>query len=135
MVRLILGVIGGFVAWLLVWVGIEKVLTAISPGWFGAQQQAFQAAIENGGTFDPDTAFLLTQIVSASVVSIVAGFLAALIAGENRRAPMILGFLLLAMGLSKAVMSWAVVPIWYHIVFTAVLIPMTILGGRLKKRA
>jgi hypothetical protein len=29
-------------------------------------------------------------------------------------------------------MSWPYVPLWYHVVFTALLVPMTILGGRLK---
>lgn len=73
--------------------------------------------------------------------SAVAGFLPAMIAGENKRAPLILGFMLLAMGLLKLAMSWAYVPIWYHIIFTAILIPMTIMailipmiiiGGKLK---
>jgi hypothetical protein len=62
----------------------------------------------------------------------MAGFLAALIAGENKRAPLILGFLLLAFGLLIVVLSWPYVPIWYHIIFTAMLLPMVILGGKLK---
>jgi len=67
-----------------------------------------------------------------TIVSAMSGYLAALIADENLRGPMFLGFLLLAMGLMKAYMSWPYVPIWYHVVFTAVLIPMAILGGKLK---
>jgi hypothetical protein len=61
----------------------------------------------------------------------MSGFLAALIAGENKRAPLVLGFLLLALGLLKVAMSWPYVPIWYHVIFTAMLLPMTILGGKL----
>ena len=132
MLRIVLGVIAGFFTWAIVWVGSEKILSAISPEWFGAQLRAFQAAVENGGPFTPDTTFLLTQIVGASIVSVISGFLAALVAGENRRAPLILGFLLLALGLLKVVMSWPYVPIWYHVIFTALLLPMTILGGKLK---
>ncbi len=135
MVRIVLGVIAGFVSWMIVWVASEKILSAISPDWFGAQQGAFQAAIENGSQFNPDTTFLLTQIVSASIVSVLSGFLAALVAGGNKRAPLILGFLLVAVGLLKVVMSWPYVPIWYHIIFTAILLPMTIFGGRLKTTA
>ena len=135
MVRILLGVIAGFFGWVLVWVGSEKILSAISPTWFGAQQSAFQAAIENGGQFNPDTTFLLTQVVFAFIVSLLSGFLAALVAGGNKRAPLILGFLLLAVGLLKVVMSWPYVPIWYHVVFTAILLPMTILGGKLKTTA
>ena len=132
MVRIVLSVIAGFIAWLIAWFGSEKILSAISPEGFGAHQRAFQAAIENGGQFTADTTLLLTHIVLGSIVSVMSGFLATLIAGENKRAPLILGFLLLAVGLLKAVMSWQYVPIWYHVIFTALLIPMTIMGGKLK---
>ncbi len=131
MVRIVLGVIAGFFAWVIAWVGSEKILSAIWPE-FGTHQRAFQAAIENGGPFTADTGALLTHIVLGSIVSVMSGFLAALIAGENQRAPVFLGFLLLAVGVLKAVMSWPYVPIWYHLVFTALLLPMAILGGKLK---
>ena len=130
MLRIVLGVIAGFVSWLMVWVGSEKILSAIWPA-FGVHQRAFEEAIKNGGQFTADTTMLLTHIVLASTVSLLAGFLAALIAGENKRAPLVLGFLLLALGLLKAVMSWPYVPIWYHVIFTAILLPMAIIGGKL----
>lgn len=133
MVRIALGVIAGFFAWLILWVGMEKILSAIWPE-FGRQQRAFQAAVENGGEFTAATTILLTQIVIGSIVSVLCGFLAALIASENKRAPLILGFLLLAMGLLKLSMSWAYVPIWYHVIFTAILFPMAIIGGKLKTK-
>lgn len=134
MVRIVLGVISGFFAWFIAWVGSEKILSAIWLG-FGAHQRAFEEAVKNGGQFTADTTMLLTHIVLGSIVSVMSGFLAALIAGENKRAPLVLGFLLLAVGLLKLVMSWPYVPIWYHVVFTAILLPMTIMGGRLKTTA
>ena len=132
MVRIVMGVIAGFFAWALAWFGGEKILSAIWPEGFGAHQRAFEAAVTNGGQFTADTTLLLIHIVLGSIVSVMSGFLAALVAGENKRAPVALGFLLLAFGLLKAVMSWPYVPIWYHVIFTALLIPMTITGGRLK---
>jgi hypothetical protein len=132
MVRIALGVIAGFFAWIIVWVGTEKILSALLPKWYGVPQLAFQQAVENGGQFTAETRLLLAHIVIGSIVSVMSGFLAALIAGENIRAPLVLGFLLLAMGLLKAVMSWPYVPIWYHVIFTAILLPMAILGGKLK---
>ena len=133
MVRIILGAIVGFFAWSIVWVGSEKILSAIWPQWYGAHQVAFEAAIANGGQFTPDTTILLMNIVRGSIVSAMCGFLAALIAGENRRSPLILGVLLLAFDLLIVVLSWRLVPIWYGVIFTVLLIPMTIIGGRLKK--
>ena len=131
MMRIVLGAIGGFFAWVMAWVGGEKILSAMWPEGYGAHQLAFQAAIENGGQFTADTTLLLTHIVLASIVSVMSGFLATLIAGENIRAPLVLGFLLLAFGVLKAVMSWPYVPIWYHVIFTAILLPMAIIGGKL----
>jgi hypothetical protein len=87
--------------------------------------------IKNGGEFAPNSSMLLTHIVVGSIVSVMAGGLAALAAGENSRAPLIVGILLLAMGIAKAVMSWQYVPIWYHVIFTAILLPMAIVGGKL----
>ena len=75
---------------------------------------------------------LLMNIVLGSIVSVMSGFLAALIAGENKRSPLVLGFLLLALDLLMVVMSWRHVPLWYGVIFTAMLIPMTIMGGKLK---
>jgi len=132
MVRIVLGVIAGFLAWVTVWVGSEKILSAIWPEGFGVHQRAFEEAVKNGGEFTADTTHLLVHIVLGSIVSVMAGFLAALIAGENTRAPLILGFLLLALGLLKAVMSWPYVRIWYHVIFTALLMPMAMMGGKLK---
>lgn len=34
------------------------------------------------------------------------------------------------MGLMKAMMSWSLVPIWYHVLFTGLLCVMAIVGGR-----
>jgi hypothetical protein len=133
--RIVLGVIAGFISWLIAWFGSEKILSAIWPVGFGAHQRAFEEALKNGGPFTANTTMLLTHIVIGSIVSVMSGFLAALIAGENKRAPLVLGFLLLAVGLLKVVMSWPYVPIWYHVIFTAILLPLTIMGGRLKTSA
>jgi len=130
MLRIVLGVIAGFIAWLIVWVGIEKILSAIWPA-FGVHQKAFEEAIKNGGEFSPNSTMLLTHIVIGSILAVGSGSLAALIAGENARAPLVVGCLLLAMGLLKAYMSWPYVPIWYHVIFTAILLPMAIMGGKL----
>ena len=131
MVRIVFGVIAGFFAWVIVWVGSEKILSAIWPEGFGAHQRAFEEAIKNGGQFTANTTLLLIQIVIGSIVSVMSGFLAALVAGENTRAPLVLGFLLVALGLLKVVLSWPYVPIWHHVIFTALLLPMTIMGSKL----
>ena len=133
MTRTVLGVFAGFVAWTIAWVGSEMILSSIWPEWYGAHQRAFTAAIKSGGQFSADATVLLIHILCASVVSLIAGFVAALVARESKRAPLILGVVLTAFGVLKAVMSWPYVPIWYHIIFTALLIPLTLAGGKLKE--
>jgi len=130
MVRIVLGVIAGFIGWLIAWVGTEKIPSAIWPA-LGVHQRSCEEVVKNGGQFTADTTMLLTHIVLGSIVSVMSGSVAALIAGENTRAPVVLGFLLLAVGLLKVVMSWPYVPIWYHVIFTAILLPMAIMGGKL----
>lgn len=130
MVRIILGVIAGFIAWLIAWVGVEKILSAIWPA-FGTHQAAFQTAITDGGQFTADTTMLMTHIVMGSIISVMSGSVAGLIGGGNSRAPLIVGILLLGLGLLKAIMSWPYVPIWYHVIFTAILLPMAVVGGKL----
>ncbi len=117
MLRIVLGVVAGFIA-------------AIWPV-FGANQKAFEAAVKNGGEYTADTTMLLTHLVLGSVVSAMAGIFAALIARENTSAPLVVGILLLVLGLLKAFMSWRYAPIWYHVIFTAILLPMAVVGGKL----
>jgi hypothetical protein len=131
MLRIGLGVIVGFFAWAIVWFGAETILSAAWPA-FGEHQAAFQSAIENGSEFAAIPTFLIVHIVLALAVSLIAGFFTALIAGENKRAPLILSLLLLAMGILKAAMSWTLVPMWYHVLFTAVLPIAAMVGGKLK---
>ncbi len=135
MVRIILGAILGFIGWSIVWLGSEQVLSTIWPKWYGAHQLAFEVAVSEGGPFTADTTILLMNIVRGSIISVMSGFLAAVIAGENRRSPLILGVMLVAFGLLIVYLSWSYVPFWYHFIFTALLIPMTILGGKVKRSA
>jgi hypothetical protein len=131
MLRVISGVVTGFITWMVVWIGIEKILSAIFPVAYGAPQKAFEMAIKNGGAFTPDTTLLLCHVVIVVFVAALSGFVATKVASGSQRAPMVLGVVLLAIGVMKAAMTWTPVPIWYHIAFTAILLPMTIVGGKM----
>ncbi len=130
MLRMTLGVVTGFITWIVVWIGLEKLLSAIFPAGYGAPQ--LEMAIKNGGAFTADTTLLLSHIAIVTVVAALSGFVAARVAAGNQRAPLILGVVLLAIGVMKAAMSWPLVPIWYHVAFTALLLPLTIIGGKFK---
>lgn len=129
--QMLVGVVVGFVAWMLLWLGAESVLSAIWPEWFGAHQRAFQAAITNGVAFTPDPAILVIHVALAAVMAACSGLIAARLAQHHPRAPLSMGLVLMVMGLMKAAMSWSLVPMWYHVSFTAVLLMMAVVGGRL----
>ena len=135
MLRVILGVIAGFIAWSILWVGSDQLLMSLNPGWYGAHQEAFQKAVFNKTEFTPDSTILLMHLVRAVIITLMSGFLAAYIARGNRNAPLGLGILLLLFGIMVQAMAWSYLPIWYHLIFLGLLIPMSILGGRLKRTA
>ncbi len=133
MLRIILGVIAGFIAWSILWVGSEQVLVSMWPDWYGKHQIAFEKAVYNKEAFTPDTTILIMNLVRLTIISILSGFLAAMIAGENKRSTLVLAILLFVFGVVVTALTWAILPIWYHIVLLALLVPMTIAGGKLKK--
>lgn len=135
MLRIILGVVVGFIAWTIIWIGSDQLFQSLSPGWFRAQKDAMALAVANASAYNPDAMVIIIDLVRSAIASILAGFLAAVIARENRRSPLILGILLLVVGIAVQVSVWNVFPIWFHLIFLAMLIPMTILGGRLKTSA
>ena len=132
MLKIVLGVVAGFVAWSVLWVGSDQVLTLASPGWYGIHQDDAYLALMNGESFQANTTIMLIRLAVAAIATIMSGFLAAFIANENRRAPLALGVLLLIVGIGVQVSVWKVMPIWFHIIFLALLIPLSILGGKLK---
>lgn len=132
MVRIILGVIAGFVVWSILWLGSDQVLILLSKSWYAQHQFRFEDAMLNQASFTPDNTILVMHLVRSIVISLMAGFLAAFIAGENRKAPLALGVLLFLFGLMVEIMAWNYLPIWYHGIFLVLLIPVTVIGGRLR---
>lgn len=135
MLRVVLGVIAGFIAWSILWVGSEQVLSQMSPGWYGAHQDKVALAVANGSSFNSDTTIVMICLIRSIIASLMSGFLAAVIARENSLSPKILGIVLLLVGITVQFFLWNVFPVWYHAIFLALLIPMSVLGGRLKRTA
>jgi hypothetical protein len=132
MIRIILGVIAGFIVWSIVWVGSDQVLQSISPGWLGAYSLGAEKAMVNGTEFAPDTTIAMISLLRSFLTSILSGLVAVLVAREIRRTPIILGVLLVAVGIAVEVFTWKLNPVWYHFLFLFLLIPMTLVGGRLR---
>jgi heme A synthase len=135
MVRIILGIIVGFVVWSILWGGGDEVLARFFPDWYGAHQWAFEKAVVNRTGFDANPSILFIHIIRSILASLISGYIAALVANENRRTPLILGILLLLVGIVVQMYVWGLLPIWYHLVFLILLIPGTIAGAKLRRTA
>lgn len=133
MARIILGVIVGFVVWSFLWVGSDAISGALSPDWYGIHQTEFEKAVNSQTPFAVDSTILILGLIRSFIFSVISGFIAALIACENSKSTIGLGILLLIAGIFVQSIFWNYVPLWYHVAFLLMLIPMTILGGKLKK--
>jgi hypothetical protein len=133
MVRIILGVIAGFIVWSLIWVGTDAVLTALSPNWYAKNIIDLQKAAASGQPFKSETLMTIMALSLSLVCCFFSGFTAALIARENAKSTLVLGILLLIVGILVEVSFWNYFPLWYHFLFLFLLVPVTILGGKLKK--
>ena len=78
--------------------------------------------------------------VSALLVSVLLGVVCSLAAGlttatiSSSQAVALLCLLLLATGIGVQASVWALMPLWYHLVFLFLLVPACLVGARLKKR-
>jgi len=121
MLRIAIGVVVGFLVWSTLGVGIDVVLRAVWTSYDeSVKAMSFTSSI------------LMVPLILSSCCSIISGFTAALIARENTKAPLILGILLLITGIFVQMSVWEKIPLWYHLTFWVLLIPMTVLGGKLK---
>ncbi len=124
MIRAILGVIAGYAAWTILWLGGNALLFGEASRVIG-EGQAFTAA-------GP----LVGVIVLSVVCSIVAGLTAAKIAKSRAAgAVIVMALLLLATGVGVQLGVWSLMPVWYHLAFLVLIIPVTIASGRFGVRS
>ena len=132
MLRIIIAAIVGFVVWSVLWVGSDSIFMAISPS-YKEYLEGFNKALETKQSFEINSIILLLTLIKSFICSIISGLVTAIVAKENNKSTLVLGVLLLAFGIFIQSIFWNYLPLWYHIPFLALLIPMTFLGGKLKK--
>jgi hypothetical protein len=120
MLKIIFGVLAGFFLWSILWVGVDAALRGM---WAGYNESVEAMSFSS--------AMLIVPLILSAVCSIISGVVAALIAKENSISPLILGVLLLIVGIFVQMGVWDKIPLWYHLAFWVLLIPMTVFGGKL----
>ncbi len=118
--RTIFAVLAGYAVWTLIWLGGNR-------GFFDDVSES----IQDGGSFTDPTR--LVWVLALSVVcSLAGGFVSAKIDKvTSGRAALWLGLALLATGVFVQFNVWQQMPVWYHVIFLAGLIPATLHGSRL----
>lgn len=118
--RKILAVVAGFVVWTIIWLVVPFAIRAASPGSFDAVGV-------------PTTSTMMLVILLLSVIcSLAGGWVTAKVATESAaKVVLILGIVLLLVGIAVQASVWTLMPVWYHLIFLVLLIPMAIVGGRL----
>ena len=121
--RVVLAIVAGAVVWAVLWVG-------------GAQagKAAFPSLLPIGQPVT-STGALLGLILYSVALSVLAGYVTASVAAlEAMPAVWALAVLQLAIGVAVEAAGWNLTPLWYHLVFLALLVPATVYGGRLRVR-
>ena len=114
--------IAGAVFWAVLWVGGTMAAGAVWPTHIASDRSV------------SDAGALALYIAYSVVLSVGAGYVAARVGGgaNGARAVAILAGVQLLLGIGVEVSSWSLTPVWYHLVFLALLVPATLYGGRLR---
>lgn len=124
MMKSVLAVIAGAVVWAALWIGGTQAATAMFPGSMSPDQPITA------------TGALLGLILYSVVLSILAGWVTARVKGPNPMPTVYaLAALQLTLGIVAEVSYWDLMPVWYHLVFLALVVPATVYGGTLRARS
>ncbi|MBD3337169.1 MAG: hypothetical protein GF355_16780 [Candidatus Eisenbacteria bacterium] len=120
MLRAILGVIAGYIVWTVIWLGGNAVFFAEAA-----------EVMERGDAYTE-----VGPLAGALVLSIVCSLLGGMTAGAIGKprgwgSALILGLLLLITGIIVQAGAWDNMPLWYHLIFLVLLLPVTVLGARI----
>ena len=118
MVRSIVAVVAGLVAWGL-------VATLLNFG--------LRAGIAGYAQAEPTLAFTLSMKIArltlAALASLAAGAVVGLIAPSKTAPRWVFGAMMLAFFIPVHIQLWAKFPVWYHLVFLGTLLPLVLLGA------
>lgn len=116
----IISVIAGYAVWTVLWLGGNALM-------FSAAGQ--RAAVGEAVT---DAATLLPILLWSVVCSLAAGFaVGQLDKSRARRSAIITGSLLLLTGIGVQASVWAMMPVWYHLAFLVLIVPVVVTGCRM----
>jgi hypothetical protein len=117
--RTVLAVAAGFVLWTVLWLATNTILQNSLPQLY---------APAGGAT----VGLLMLLLALSALYTISSAYLTAAIAPqEPERHALYLGGALLLVGIFVQAQNWYLAPLWYHLLFLGLLVPVAMLGGYL----
>lgn len=117
-----LAVLLGFALWTVLWLGGDVLFRSLWPDAYPADF--------------PDTPMtastpLIATLVLSVICSLAAGFITRKTVGRPSKAVVALAALLLVVGIAVQASAWSAMPLWYHLPFLILLVPVCLVGGGL----
>jgi hypothetical protein len=110
-----------WLVWTALWIGMNSTAQAVFPEVVDPTRPLTH------------TGALFGFIVWSVIASITAGYVCAVIASTSpMKAVWTLAIIQLLVGIGFELSYWSMLPVWYHLVFLALLIPATVMGGKLR---
>jgi hypothetical protein len=123
-VRIILGVVAGLVAWTIIVTAFD---IALRKSWHE------YALVEKSLVFT--LPMMIARLSESAVSSVLSGFAAAVVAKNRITAALIAGLITLAAFLPTHISIWHKFPVWYHLIFLTSLPVLSVAGGLLRRPA
>lgn len=119
MVRNILSVIAGWLSWgILCNMILFPILVYMFPDQFD-------------NLIPQTTGMVLTSLIMTFICSIIAGYIIGLVAASNHLKMIKTGAAVnFVFAIVVQISYWDTMPVWYHIIFLASIMPLMILGGK-----
>jgi hypothetical protein len=118
--RAIAAVVTAEVLWTGLWLGFTTLARQVFPETIDPEQR-----LTHSGA-------LLSYVVWSAAINVLSGYVCARIRRDDpMKTVWVFAFLQLAIGIGFEASYWNMTPVWYHLVFLALLVPTTVLGGRL----
>ena len=123
MKRSVLACLAGLLTWIVVITVINRGLRLSLPNYTAAEQ-----------TLQFTLGMKWARLLMAIVTSVVAGAATGWIPRSSRRAPLLVGSVVLVMFVPVHLAIWSKFPVWYHLTFLLTIIPAVLVGALLPPR-
>lgn len=120
--RTIGAIVAGLIAWAMIITLLNFGLRAAIPGYHAAET-----------TLQFTLAMKVGRLAEAALTSIAAGAVAGWVDPSRKRAPWLVGLIVLAIFLPVHVSLWSKFPAWYHLTFLVPIVPFAVLGGMITR--